>query len=80
MKTGETVTAEVDCSQLEHVHKSLLKSHAALTNQYKVLPLHDNARPHVVKKNQMKLMDLDMESSASPAIFTRYCSFRLSFI
>lgn len=66
MKTGETVTAEVYCSQLQRVHESLLKSRPALPNRWKVLLLHDNARPHVAKKTQMKLMELDWEVLPHP--------------
>jgi [histone H3]-lysine36 N-dimethyltransferase SETMAR len=66
MKTGETVTAEVYCSQLQRVHESLLKSRPALPNRWKVLLLHDNTRPHVVKKTQMKLMELDWEVLPHP--------------
>jgi [histone H3]-lysine36 N-dimethyltransferase SETMAR len=66
MKTEETVTAEVCCSQLQDLHKSLLKSLPVLPNRWKVLLLQDNARPHVAKKTQMKLTELDWEVLPHP--------------
>ena len=66
MKTGELVAAEVYCSQLQCVHESLLKSHPALPNRWKVLLLHDNVKPHVTKKTQMKLMKLEWEVLPHP--------------
>jgi [histone H3]-lysine36 N-dimethyltransferase SETMAR len=66
MITRKTVTAEVYCSHHQHIHESLLKSRPALPNLWKCLLHYDNTRPHVVKKTQMKLMELGWEVLPHP--------------
>lgn len=66
LKCGQTITADVYCAQLQRVHEAALKSRPALPNRNKVLLLHDNAKPHVAKKTQKKLKDLDWEILPHP--------------
>jgi histone-lysine N-methyltransferase SETMAR len=52
MPSGTTVTAEVYCRQLETLAEKL---HGT---QDRIYFLHDNARPHIAKKTQEKILNL----------------------
>ncbi len=52
MPSGTTITAEVYCRQLETLAE---KVHGT---QDRIYFLHDNARPHIAKKTQEKILNL----------------------
>ena len=63
LPSRQTVTAEVYCSQLQRVKDSLAEKFPEFGQ---VLFLHDNARPHVARLTQQKLVDLGWEILPHP--------------
>ena len=45
LKSGETITADVYCAQLERLKEALLSKRPGLINRGKVILQHDNACP-----------------------------------
>lgn len=66
LNQNETVNAEKYCRQLEALHKNLQKKRPSLVNRKGVLLLHDNARPHIARVTQEKIMALNMEVLPHP--------------
>ncbi len=66
LKPGETITADVYCSEIEAVHRKLHISHAAIVNRKGVLLLHDNARPHIASLTNQKLKEVGWEILPHP--------------
>ena len=58
LKNNQTITAEVYSQQLQRLHDELVKKRPALVNRKGVILLHDNARPHVAKITQKKILEL----------------------
>jgi [histone H3]-lysine36 N-dimethyltransferase SETMAR len=66
LKPGETITAQVYCSQLDRVNAKILEKRTSLINQKGVILHHDNARPHAAKVTQEKIRDLNWELLPHP--------------
>lgn len=64
--SGETITAESYCHQLDICHEKMKQKHPALINRNRPLLLHDNARPHVAKLTIQKLQELNYETLPHP--------------
>ena len=60
------VTAQIYADQLERVQASLIQIHPTLVNRKGVILLHNNARPHVAKLVDEKIMQLGWEVLAHP--------------
>ena len=67
LKTGETITAEKYCQELDTMNEKLKLLRPALVNRKKVILLHDNARPHFSKVSLEKIRQLDYEILPHPA-------------
>lgn len=66
LKTGDTITAEVYCQQLDKLDEKLSRIQPALRSRKVPLILHDNARPHTAKKTLEKLKNLSYEILPHP--------------
>lgn len=59
---GQTVTGDRYSKQLKQLHQELIKKCPQIARNYrKVILLHDNARPYIVKKTKEALLDLKWE-------------------
>ena len=66
MKSGETITTEKYCREIDIVHQKLLELWPSLVNQKGFILLHDNARPHISRITQQKLNELGYEVLPHP--------------
>lgn len=66
LKSGETVTAELYCQQLDRLRNQLFVKRPGLVNRKGVILQHDNARPHAAKLTQEKIRQLDWEVLPHP--------------
>ena len=66
MKSGETITAEKYCSEIDIVHQKLSELWPALVNRKGPILLHDNASPHISRITQQKLNELGYEVLPHP--------------
>lgn len=66
MKQGQSITAEVYCTQLEEMIRNLASKQPRLSNRDKPILLHDNARPHVANLTKLKMLEMDLETIAHP--------------
>lgn len=64
---GETITAASYSREIAICHQKLQEMCPALVNRKGPILLHDNARPHVGKVTQNKLLDLGIEVLPHPA-------------
>ena len=81
LKPGQSITAEVYCIQLEEMMKNLAKKLPKLANRDTPILLHDNARPHVANRTQLKILEMDLETIDHPPYSpdlspTDYCLFQ----
>ena len=67
LKSGETLTAEVYCEQLDRLYDQLKKKRPHLVNRKGVLLQQDNAKPHNAVITQAKLWELNIETVIHPA-------------
>ncbi|EYB85730.1 hypothetical protein Y032_0292g1585 [Ancylostoma ceylanicum] len=67
MKPGESITADVYCSELEEMMRKLAIKHQRLVTRDKPILLRDNARPHVAKATLLKLQEMELETLCHPA-------------
>lgn len=67
LKTGESITAQSYCNEIDVMHQKLLQNQPALVNRKGPILLHDNARPHVSRITTQKLHDLKYEVLPHPA-------------
>ena len=68
LKPNESITGDRYQLQLNRLNETLLeKRPAVVSNRRKVMLLHDDARPHVVKAVKEILMQLEWEVLSQPA-------------
>lgn len=67
LKPGESITAEIYCSQLDEMMIRLAIKKPRLINRDGPILLQDNARPHVAKNTLLKLQSLQLETLLHPA-------------
>lgn len=61
LRQGQSIDANMYCSQLEAMHQKLLEKQPSLVNRHGVVLLHDNARPHVAVQTINKIKELGYE-------------------
>ena len=66
LQSNETINAERYCRQLEKLLKNLNDKRPSLVNRKGILLLHDNARPHIAKQTQAKILELYMKVLSHP--------------
>lgn len=66
LKSGQTITADVYCQQLQTMMEKLAAKQPRLVNRSTPLLLHDNARPHTAQQTATKLEELQLESLRHP--------------
>ena len=66
LNTGETITAEKYCQQIDKMHHELRRMCPRLVNMKGPILLHDNARPHIAKPTLQKLNELGYETLPHP--------------
>ena len=66
MQSNETINAKRYCRKLEELLKNLKDKRPSLVNRTGVLLLHDNARTHIAKQTQAKILEFDMEVLSDP--------------
>lgn len=67
LPTGETITAQSYCKEIEIMHHKLLEKQPALVNRRGPILLHDNAKPHISRLTAQKLNGLNYEVLPHPA-------------
>lgn len=58
LKSGESITSEIYCSQLNEIMIQLAIKQPRLVNRDRPILFQDNARPHVAKNTLLKLQSL----------------------
>jgi len=58
---NQTITAAFYCKQLQRLYKALLEKHPGLINRKRVIFHQDNAKPHIAKLTQRKILQLGWE-------------------
>lgn len=66
MKTGETITADAYCRELDEMVRKLAIKQPKLVNRMTPILLHDNARPHTARITVAKLQELELEVLRHP--------------
>ncbi|CAF4830065.1 unnamed protein product [Pieris macdunnoughi] len=66
LKSGQTITADVYCQQLQTMMEKLAAKQPRLVNRSTPLLLHDNARPHTAQQTATKLEELHLECLRHP--------------
>ena len=66
LNSGETITAEKYCQQIDEMHQKLQLMCPRLVNMKGPILLHDNARPHVAQVTLQKLNELGYETLPHP--------------
>jgi [histone H3]-lysine36 N-dimethyltransferase SETMAR len=66
LNSGETITADKYCQQIDEMHRKLQHKYPALVNRKGPILLHDNARPHVARTTLQKLNELGYELLGHP--------------
>jgi histone-lysine N-methyltransferase SETMAR len=66
LKSGQTITADVYCQQLQTMKEKLAAKQARLVNRFRPLLLQDNARPHTAQQTATKLEELQLECLRHP--------------
>lgn len=66
LNTGETITAETYCQEIDKMHRKLQNLCPALVNRKGPILLHDNARPHIAMPTLRKLQELKYETLPHP--------------
>lgn len=66
MKQGQSITAEVYCTQLDEMIKKLAEKQPRLVQRDRPILLHDNARPHTANRTKLKLLEMDIETIDHP--------------
>ncbi|CAF4887770.1 unnamed protein product [Pieris macdunnoughi] len=66
LKSGQTITADVYCQQLQTMMEKLAAKQPRLVNRSTPLLLHDNARPHTAQQTATKLEELQLECLRHP--------------
>lgn len=66
MRTGQSITADVYCNQLDEMMRELGIKQPRLVNRDRPILLQDNARPHVARITLLKLQELDLETLCHP--------------
>lgn len=66
LNSGETITAEKYCQDIDKMHDRLQQKQPALVNRKGPILLHDNARPHVSMITRQKLHNLGYETLDHP--------------
>ena len=64
---NQTITADIYCQQLDKLHQKLTTQRPALLNRKGVILQFDNARSHVARITQQKIIDLGWEVLPHPA-------------
>lgn len=68
------------CNQLTNLNAAIQEKQPILANRKGVIFHHGNARLHVAKRTLWKLEELKWETLHSATIFSRFGSFRFSFV
>ncbi|KAK2578993.1 hypothetical protein KPH14_012652 [Odynerus spinipes] len=66
LQSGETITAESYCREIDVMHEKLTKKQPALLNRHDAILLHDNTRPHKALITVDKLTSLQYEILPHP--------------
>ena len=66
LKSGQTITADVYCQQLQTMMEKLAAKQPRLVNRRRPLLLQDNARPHTAQQTVTKLEELQLECLRHP--------------
>lgn len=66
LKSGETITSDKYCTEIDEMHEKLCQKIPALVNRKGPILLHDNARPHISRKTLQKLNQLQYEVLPHP--------------
>ncbi|CAF4859297.1 unnamed protein product [Pieris macdunnoughi] len=66
LKSGQTITADVYCQQLQTMMEKLAAKQPRLVNRSTPLLLHDNAGPHTTQQTATKLEELQLECIRHP--------------
>ena len=79
LKLNETITGALYRTQLMRLSRAFKEKRALYYSRHdKIILLHDNALPHVAAPVKIYLETLKWE--VPPAVFSRYCSFRLPLV
>ncbi|XP_064074382.1 histone-lysine N-methyltransferase SETMAR-like [Vanessa tameamea] len=70
LKSGQTVTADIYCHQLQTMKEELAAKQPRLVNRSRPLLLYDNARPHTAQQTTIKLDELQLEYLRHPPYFS----------
>nr|BAA23532.1 transposase [Bombyx mori] len=66
LKSGQTITADIYCQQLQTMKEELAAKQPRLVNRSRPLLLHDNARPHTAQQTTTKLDELQLACLRHP--------------
>uniref|UniRef100_A0AAF5DET3 Mos1 transposase HTH domain-containing protein n=1 Tax=Strongyloides stercoralis TaxID=6248 RepID=A0AAF5DET3_STRER len=66
LESGQTITEDFYCDQLERVNRALINKYPALANRKGVILQHDNVKPHSSKKSLDKIKELGWEVLPHP--------------
>lgn len=66
LETGQTITGNLYCEQLQRVQAALIQKQPSLINRKKVVFLQDNARPHTARVTREKISELGWETLPHP--------------
>ncbi|KAL0860086.1 hypothetical protein ABMA27_010401 [Loxostege sticticalis] len=58
LKSGQTITADIYCQQLQTMKEELAAKQPRSVNRSRPLLLHDNARPHTAQQTTTKVDEL----------------------
>ena len=81
LKPNETITGDRYRKQLMSLSRALKEKQPQYQERHdKVIPQHENARPHVTRTVKTYLETLKWEVFTPPAVLSKRCSFRLPFV
>lgn len=66
MNPNQTINSEIYCQQLTRLHQELVKKRPSLVNRKQIVFHHDNAKPHISKVTQQKIIELGWELLPHP--------------